>query len=89
MDPTERNVHTRARAAGWDTDQRAGESIEHEDNGADQADGGGQAQVELVVHVGPLKAVGLSAHDSGDVDDVKHRHGDELLRDEVVGVIRG
>ena len=64
-------------AAGRDADQRAGEAIEHEDDGADEADGGGQAQVELVVHIGSLEAVGLPAHDGGDVDNVKHGHDDD------------
>ena len=68
---------TWAWAAGRDADQRTGEAIEHEDDGADEADGGGQAQVELVVHVGPLEAVDLPAHDGGDVDDVQHRHDDD------------
>ena len=81
---------TWAWAAGRDADQGAGEAIEHEDDGADEADGGGQAQVELVVHVGPLEAVCLPPHNGGDVDDVQHRHDDErgcLLS--WMGLIRG
>ena len=72
-------MFTWAWAAGGDADQRAGEPIEHEDDGADEADGGGQPQVELVVHVGSLEAVSLPAHDGGDVDDVQHRHVEQLF----------
>ena len=68
------SYYTRVCTTGRHADQGAGEPVEQEHDGANEADGGGEPEVQLVIHVGPLEAVDVPAHEGGDVDDVQHCH---------------
>ena len=57
-----------------DAGERSGESSEEEHQATQQADSGGQAQVQLVVHIGSLETVNLPAQEGGNVEDVKEGH---------------
>ena len=54
-------VGWRGLTAGRDAGEGTGEPVEEQHQGAQQTDGGGQAQVQLVVEIGSLETVNLPA----------------------------
>ena len=65
-------------AACRDTDEGAREPRHQEQHAAQQADQARQAQLCLVVDIGPLEGVSVVTQQSGDVDEVQESHDDTL-----------